>query len=97
MDKLVFENVWRLRMAALDDKTGAVVWLLDMETQGRFARTTPTSFDYGCTLSAGEAAKLNQYCTPATAVKYGTSIWFEDIVGHVGVPEDVQWPAPPRR
>jgi hypothetical protein len=97
VDKLVFENVWRVRMAALDpDQNGAVVSLLDLVTEERFRPIGPgqDGFYYLCNLKANEVAGLTRYCTREGAIKYGTSIWFEDIVGHVSVSEEVGWPPP---
>jgi len=101
-DKLVFENVWRVRIASFvppPSDGGApspVVSLLDVVTEQRFARTGTGSFEYRCVLTADETAALAPYCSVSAAPLHGTSIWFEDAGGHVSAPEEVQWfPAMP--
>jgi hypothetical protein len=38
---------------------------------------------------------LVRYCTAAGALQYGTSLWFEDLVGHVSVPDELWWSGTP--
>lgn len=94
-DRLVFENVWRVRMAAFD-ASGTVVSLFDATTDVRFARTSSGSWVCRWTPTAGEVASLRSYCSPVGALVAGTSIWFEDVVGHVSVPEQLRWSTPMR-
>ena len=94
-DAVVFENIWRVRMAALDPtRPTGVVSLLDTVTEGRFTRNG-SRYEFRWLPTTAEAAELRRYCTGSEVLQYGTSIWFEDLVGHVAVPEDVRWLPPP--
>ena len=89
--------IWRIRMAALDaSRPGGVVSLLNLEVMGY--TLTPTVAGrtvYSWVPTAAQAADLQRYYSSAAAAEqYGTSIWFEDIVGHVSVPEEVHWLSP---
>ena len=66
-----------------------VVSLVDVTTEGAF---TPVGFDRyerRWTPTADEMTALRRYCSPAGAATFATSIWFEDVVGHVSVPESI--------
>ncbi|HUS16431.1 MAG TPA: hypothetical protein VM536_15645 [Chloroflexia bacterium] len=84
--------VWRVRMAALDaSRPGGVVWLLDTEMAGRFAGAAGGGNQYSWTPGA-QTADLQRYAGSATAARqYGTSLWCEDVAGHVSVPEAMRW------
>jgi hypothetical protein len=86
----VLENVWRIRMAAFSG-TGTVM-LLDLTTEsftpvGDFV----SDFEYQLTLTPDQQAALRGFCTVFAAAQLGTTIWFEDIVGHVAPPQEVHW------
>ncbi|HZY90900.1 MAG TPA: hypothetical protein VFE78_39115 [Gemmataceae bacterium] len=95
-------NVWRVRLAALDpldappdpahpNRPGGVVALLDVAGEGHFNPTGPNTYEYRWAPTAGAEAMLRRYCSSAGAAAHGTSVWFEDAVGHVSVPEEVRW------
>ena len=85
-----FANVWRARAAALDSTTGQVIPLFHVLAD-RFAQLPGGAFELRWSVSVEEQMRLKQYCSPEGATRYATSIWFEDIVGHVSVPEALQW------
>ena len=87
-------NVWRVRMAALDPvpdpsqpaQPATVVPLLDMELGVRFAAGSDGIYRLSWAPPANLQAALAKYCTADGALAHGTSIWFEDMVGHVSLP-----------
>jgi hypothetical protein len=79
-------NVHRIRMAALDP---GVVSLLEVPLTD-FVPTGPNTA-LAWTPTDAQRTQLARYATPAGAHRYGTSIWFEDIVGHVSTPERLEW------
>ena len=86
--------LWRVRMAALDaSRPGGVVSLLNLEVMGyTFTSTADGKSAYSWVPTPAQAADLQRYCSSAAAAaQYGTSIWCEDIVGHVAVPDEVHW------
>lgn len=85
-------GVWRVCIAALDPaRPGSAVPLFSREIMGNFVPMGTGVYEYRWTPAADEGTRLQQYCTPAGTLRYGTSIWFEDVVGHVSVAEKVQW------
>ena len=89
----VLDNVARVRMAAFVDpnQSGDLVSLLDVETAGNFVYVAEGTYKYRVTLAAAEQQKLRNYASPTGALRFGTSLWFEDIVGHVAVPQEIRW------
>jgi len=86
-------NVARVRMAALD-AAGAVVPLLDANADAfRFDAAT-NAFVYRWSPPADDANRLRTYASEDAARGSGTSIWFEDLSGHVAPPELVMWRVP---
>jgi hypothetical protein len=96
-------NVWRVRLAALDPvpslpapgASPAAVRLLDVEYSGRFTVGGDGVARFAWVPTARLQAALARYCTPAGALAHGTSLWFEDIVGHVSVPDALAWSGNP--
>ncbi|HVQ16005.1 MAG TPA: lamin tail domain-containing protein, partial [Vicinamibacterales bacterium] len=92
-------NIWRVRMAAFAPGGGGqTVNLLDVITipDANAPPNFTPKFDgwfheHVFTPNAAQLANLRQYCSSAGALTYGTSIWLEDVVGHVSVPEEVLW------
>jgi hypothetical protein len=87
--------VWRVRIAALvPGRPGDVVALRDiLTTPDLFMPIAGGAFEHSWLPTAAERAQLQEYCSPAGALKYGTSIWVEDVVGHAAAPEEVKWPS----
>jgi len=87
-----FSNVWRVRMAALDPTRGAVTLMDKVTTSDNFTPLADGSFE--CAWLPASTADLRKYANHVGAIEFGTSIWFEDVVGHVSVPDQpVKWPS----
>ena len=85
-----FTNVWRVRMAALDPVRGVVTLIDKTTTPENFSPLADGSFE--CAWLPTSTADLRKYGTHVGAIEFGTSIWFEDVVGHVSVPDQpVKW------
>jgi hypothetical protein len=91
------DNLWRIRMAAFDQENqpGHVASLLTVETAGNFTRTPTGYYEYRWTPTTAELPLLQRACSPAGEATTGCSIWFEDLVGHVTVPDEIRWLPPP--
>ena len=96
-------GAWRVRLAALDPVPSPsvpgsgvhVVSLLDVGSAGRFTLGGDGVSRFSWVPTARQQAALARYCTPAGALAYGTSLWFEDMVGHVSVPDSMAWAGSP--
>jgi hypothetical protein len=96
---VVRDNVWRVRMAALEafeDEAkhiarAVVVPLVDVTTEGTFTSLGFGRYERRWTPTADELTALRRYCSREAAMTFATSIWFEDVVGHVSVPESLVW------
>jgi hypothetical protein len=83
------DNIWRVKIAAVPADGGVVV-LFDRERSGNFVRRDPSDFWYDCEWTITdelERALIEQFCTEEGRLTHGSSIWFEDAVGHVSTGE----------
>ena len=95
----VRDNVWRVRIAAVEPfedpathiTRPRVVPLVDVTTEGAFTPVAFGRYERRWTPTAAELASLRRYCSPEGAAAFATSIWFEDVVGDVSVPESITW------
>jgi hypothetical protein len=99
-------SVWKVRMAALEHD-GSVVPLLETLRVPHFVRRIqPTGpLAAGDDGSASEAHRhdamfvvptdavvaMRRFCTPRARVEHGTSVWFEDVVGHRATPDILEF------
>jgi hypothetical protein len=90
-----FDNVFRVRMAALSGKAGGAITLFDLITPGQF-KLVEGYFQFQWTPAADQLAAFKQYASASGERNYGTSIWLEDVVGHAAPPEELSWSPPPR-
>ena len=94
----VRSNVWRVRMSALeafeDPAThltrARVLPLFDSITEA-FTPIGGRWYERRWLPSAAELAALRRFCSLEGEMDFATSIYFEDIVGHVSVPESIAW------
>ena len=89
-DKIAFENLWRLRIGAVDPNRGAVS-ILNTTLEGRCSGSSPGNYTFMWTPTAAQASDLARYCTTLGATDFGTTVWFEDVTGHVNTPEAIAW------
>jgi hypothetical protein len=87
------DNVYRIRMAALGTTPGQVISLLDITSAQ--LQSIGGYYQYRWTPNATQFALLQSSCSAQGNMESGTSVWFEDVVGHVAVPEQVLWQRSP--
>jgi len=66
------------------------VVLFDRERSGSFVRRDPNDFWYDCEWTiqgARDRARVEEFFTEEGRLTQGSSIWFEDPVGHVSTAE----------
>ena len=99
----VYENLWKVSLAAIDD-TG-VVPIFSLTLFPNFVRRAvpdaPLPFDFAGDL--GDAWRydcdwkvpremsglVDRFCTPEGHIEYATSLWFEDVVGHRSIAQEI--------
>jgi hypothetical protein len=94
------ENVWRVKLGcATRDKNGILTDFVTLfnEVRRRAPRQSPDPHGwhtYEWDLVARSPAALSQLsecCSESGRQQFGTSLWFEDIVGHVATPDAVEY------
>jgi hypothetical protein len=99
----VCENIWRVSLAALDN-TG-VVPLFSVTRFPNFVRRAfpdaplPLEFagelgdawryDFTWAFTKEIEANVRRFCTPDGHVEFATSLWFEDVVGHRALAQEL--------
>jgi hypothetical protein len=89
------ESIWRVRIGALpriDDRFGAAEVFFDVLRHERFTRQSPATHAYEWQLANESAAlreQVSRYCSAEGRQRFGTSVWFENIVGHVSTPDEL--------
>lgn len=87
------DNVWRVRMASFDD-AGNVVDLVDATFDQFQYRPNAGAYVMRWKPDPGRLAALRTYANAPAAASQGTSIWFEDLTGHVAPPDALVWSRP---
>ena len=100
----VCANIWKVSLAAID-QNGAVFPIFTVTRFGNFVRRTfpdaPLPSDF--TGDLGDAWRYNfdfaftkevetnvrRFCTPDGHIEFATSLWFEDIVGHRALADEL--------
>jgi hypothetical protein len=100
----VLENIWKVSLAALDS-TGPVLFF-SVERFGNFNRhSDPVSpppfdftslddswrYDFRWQFDAAMEPLVRKYCTPDGRIRFGTSLWFEDVVGHCKIADTTEF------
>ncbi len=90
------ENIWRVRVGALrmDGSSDPAVLLLDRVRHGNFAPEPQAPGWHSHVWSlAGEPSSLIDdvatYLCEEGRRAHGTSMWFEDVVGHVAIADEL--------
>ena len=102
----VLENVSKVRMASLEgvpapvpgDPTRVIARVnpfLNQSTDGSFIPIIGSTFEFRWTPTATERALLQQHGTVGGETQFATSIWFENIIGNVALPEKIIWQRSP--
>ncbi len=91
-------DVWRVHLAAFDPVPVAggnatVVSLLDVEFAGNFVRAG-SEHRYTFLPTSEQRNLLRRLCTATGAAAHGTSLWVEDILGRVAVPDAMRFETP---
>jgi hypothetical protein len=90
------ENIWRIRVGALPREGsgpfGEPILLFERTRHGNFlpepGDTGWHSYTWSLTSeTASLVAKVGLYFSEQGRITHGTSMWFEDVVGHVGTPD----------
>lgn len=99
--ELLGENVWRIKLGALlrDPQSDALVGaerLFDEIRVKSPAQDVPRQnwLGYQWDISDwGESRvnRLKECCSEAGRIRFGTSLWFENVVGHVARPDSVEY------
>lgn len=100
--RVLDENIWRVWLAALprdaDGRFGAAPEILcELIRHERFKPDDDGKGWHRCVIDlpwdAALRAKAEVYCTPAGRDRFGTSLWFENLVGQPAPPDQLKFGA----
>lgn len=101
IDAPLGENIWRIKLGALrrDASTDVLIGaerLLDEIRVKALAQDVPRPGWHGYEWDVGDwpadrLDRLKECCSEAGRVRFGTSLWFENVVGHVAPPESIEY------
>jgi hypothetical protein len=91
------ENVWRLKLGcATRDDQGVLIGLVTLfdEIKHSAARSGSDAngwraYEWDLRTDSGAVRQLLECCSESGRQRLGTSLWIEDIVGHVATPDEV--------
>jgi hypothetical protein len=102
----VAESLWRFSVAAIDDE-GNRIFLVRTNIAGTFIRLGQPSqalpagfklndvlqseYQYQAVFHDLPEQDIQRFCSKSGRFHYGTSAWFEDIVGHMGTPQILEF------
>jgi hypothetical protein len=103
----LLETVSKVRMASLEAVsapvpgdptrvTARVNKFLNQSTDGSAIPIIGQTYEFRWTPTATERGLLQQHGTPGGETQFATSIWFENIIGNVALPEKIIWERSPR-
>jgi hypothetical protein len=84
-------TLFRVKITVVDPSSGAILPLFDGKVPSDFKRRS--RYEYLHTWERGRneppinEALIRQYCSEDGAFRFGTSVWFEDLTGHVATAE----------
>lgn len=97
-------NIWKVTLAAID-QNGTVFTIFSKERFGNFVRRAqpdapvPSNFtgdlgdawryDFDFDFAREVETDVRRVCTPDGHIEFGTSLWFEDIVGHRALADEL--------
>ena len=100
----VCENIWKVSLAAID-QAGAVFPIFSVPRYPNFVRRAvpdaplPSNFtgdlgdawryDFDFPFTKEVETNVRRFCTPDGHIEFATSLWFEDVVGHRALPEEL--------
>ena len=103
MEHEVNENIWRVSLAAIDENGHVVPMFSVLRFETFVRRAIPQAplplgfreilgdewcYDWTWKFDKEEEEiNARRFCTPAGRFEFGTSLWFEDIVGHRAIAE----------
>ena len=103
----LLETVSKVRMASLEgvaapvagDATRVIARVnkfLNQSTDGSFIPIIGQTFEFRWTPTDTDRTLLQQHGTAGGETQFATSIWFENIIGNVALPEKIIWQRSPR-
>ena len=100
----VCENIWKVSLAAID-QTGAVFPIFNVTRYPNFVRRAspdaplPSNFtgdlgdawryDFDFAYAKEVDKDVRRFCTAEGHIEFGTSLWFEDILGHRSLAQEL--------
>ena len=97
-------NIWKVSLAAINENE-VVFPIFSVPRFGNFVRRAhpdapvPSDFtgelgdawryDFAFDFASEVETDVRRFCTPDGHIEFGTSLWFEDIVGHRALAEEL--------